>query len=71
MLLFSSGRIDHLITILTMWLFIVVGKKPPAQCNVHWAEPTFSWEKSILNDILALGFEQVSDIDLQYFFAKK
>ena len=53
----QSNVIDHVTTILTAWLFIVVGKKPSAQCNVHWAEPIFTWEKSILNDILALGFD--------------
>ena len=57
MLLFSSGLIDHVITILTTCLFIVVGKKPSAQCNGQWAEPKFTWENIILNDILALGFD--------------
>ena len=58
MLLFSSGIIDHVITILTAWLFIVVGKKPSAQCNVHWAEPTFSWEKNILMPRLHLPYDE-------------
>ena len=35
MLLFSSGLFDHVITILTTCLFIVLGTKPSAQCNGH------------------------------------
>ena len=55
MLLFSSywppdNNSDH-VTV------IVVDKTPSAQGNVHWAETTFKWARSILNDILALGID--------------
>ena len=60
MLLFSSGLIDHVITILTTWLFIVVGKKTSAQSvnamaielSKHLRE-----KKIILNDFLAPVFD--------------
>ena len=56
-LLFSSGIIDHVITILITRLFIAVSKTPSAQWNSHCAEQTFTREKIILNAILAQGFD--------------
>ena len=34
-LFYSSGFINHMITILTTSLFIMVGNKPFVLCNVH------------------------------------
>ena len=47
-------------------IFIMVGTKLTVPYNVHWAETRFTWEKSILNDILASCYDlEVSNIDLQ------
>ena len=37
--------------------FYCGGQNTSAQCNGHWAEPTFMWEKIISNDILAQYIE--------------
>ena len=56
MLLFSSGLIDHVITILTTWLFIVVGKIPLSAMSIELSQHLRE-KKRVLSDILALDFD--------------